>query len=69
NRYISTFANKKGHSLGILENGRKGGNRNRTGDQGVADPCLTAWLYHHEALNNAYDYKEKSRLFQAQSAE
>ncbi|GAP02019.1 hypothetical protein FFRU_250090, partial [Fructobacillus fructosus] len=26
NRYISTFANKKGHSLGILENGRKGGN-------------------------------------------
>ena len=21
-----------------------GGNRNRTGDKGVADPCLTAWL-------------------------
>ena len=24
-----------------------GGNRNRTGGKGVADPCLTAWLCRH----------------------
>ena len=23
----------------------KGANQNRTGDLGVADPCLTAWLW------------------------
>ena len=26
-------------------NSPKGANQNRTGDLGVADPCLTAWLW------------------------
>jgi hypothetical protein len=35
-----------GHSLDLLTAYVKygGGNRNRTGGKGVADPCLTAWL-------------------------
>ena len=28
----------------------RGDNQNRTGDTGVADPCLTAWLCRHVAL-------------------
>ena len=30
--------------LGHIYYVKKGGNRNRTGGKGVADPCLTAWL-------------------------
>ena len=26
---------------------QRGANQNRTGDTGVADPCLTAWLWRH----------------------
>ena len=30
---------------GFTEIQKKGANQNRTGDLGVADPCLTAWLW------------------------
>ena len=36
---------------------RKGDNQNRTGDTGVADPCLTAWLCRH--MSSAISRKKR----------
>ena len=38
-----------------------GATRNRTGDEGFADLCLTAWLWRHEMKDKRGEGKNRNR--------